>query len=89
MVPVACEDPVAERAAVEREAHMRAPVVDGVNLIAVYEETQRLPVDVDNQPSRRPQLGKRRGADQRLAADGSSLLLQRSHARQSRTSSKV
>ena len=88
MVPVAREDPVAERAAVEREAHMRAAIVDGINLVAVCEETQRLPIDVDNQPSRRTQIGKRRGADQRLGADGSRLL-QRSHARQPRTSSKV
>jgi len=86
---VAREDPVAQRAAVEREAHVWAAIVDGIDLIAVCEKTQRLPVDVDNQPSRLPQIGERRGADQSLSADGSRLFLQRSHARQPRTSSKV
>ena len=65
VVPVAREDAVADRAAVEREAHVRAAVVDGVDLVAVGEQTDRVPVEVDDEPSRRAQLGERRGADER------------------------
>jgi hypothetical protein len=42
----------------ERKAHVRAAIVDGVDLIPVRDETDRVPVDVDYQPSRRPQLGE-------------------------------
>ena len=91
MVPVAREDPVAERAAVERKAHVRAAIVDGIDLIAVSEETQRVSVEVDHKPPRRTQLGKRRGPDQRFGDDGGGhlLLLDRGNAGQPRTSTIV
>jgi hypothetical protein len=47
---------------------MRAAIVDGVDLIPVGEQTDRVAVDVDDQPSRRTQLGKRRGSDKRFGA---------------------
>ena len=68
MVPVAGQDPVADRAPVEREAHVRAAVVDGMDLVAVREETERVPLDVDDEPPGRPQLGERRGADEGVVA---------------------
>ena len=37
VVPVAREDPVAQGAAMEREAHVRAAVVDRVDLLALNE----------------------------------------------------
>ena len=40
MVPVAGEDAVRDRAAMEREAHVRAAVVDGVDRVAVREEAE-------------------------------------------------
>jgi hypothetical protein len=91
VVPVAGEDPVAERATVEREPHVRAAIVDGVDLIAVGEQTQRVSVEVDHKPPRRTQLGKRRGPDQRFSGDGGGhlLLLDRGNAGQPRTSTMV
>jgi hypothetical protein len=90
VVPVAGEDPVAERAAVEREPHVGAAIVDGINLIPVREQTQRVSVDVNHKPPRRTQLGERRGPDQRSGGDGSHLLLLgRGNAAQRRTSTKV
>ena len=50
VVPVAGEDPVADRAAVQREPHVRAAVVDGVHLVALGEEADRVPVEVDDEP---------------------------------------
>jgi hypothetical protein len=38
----------------EREAHVRAAIVDRVYLIPVREQADRVPVDVDDQPLRRP-----------------------------------
>ena len=40
VVPVAGEDPVADRAAMEREAHVRAAVVDRVHVVTVGEEAE-------------------------------------------------
>jgi hypothetical protein len=76
---------------VEREPHVRAAIVDGEDLIPVREQTERVPVDVDDQPSRRPQIGKRCGADEKFGGDGSHLLLFSSGATpgQPRTSTKV
>ena len=77
MVPVAREDPVAQRAAMERKAHVRAAIVDGINLLTVREETECVPVDVDHEPPRRTQLRERRGADEGPGCDGSHLVLLR------------
>jgi hypothetical protein len=75
---------------VEREAHVRAAIVDGVDLSLVCEQTQYVSVDVDYKPPRRTQLSKRRGPDQRFGGDGGHLLLlDRGNARQPRTSTKV
>ena len=75
VVPMARQDPVTDRAAVEREAHVRAAIVDGIDLIPVRKQTERVPLNVDDQPSRRAQLGKRRGADERFGGDDSHQLL--------------
>ena len=86
---MAGEDPVTERAAVEWEAHMRAPVVDGVDLIPVCEQTDCVPVDVDDQPPGGAHLGDRCGAYQSLAVEDGHRLLLGGSRRQPRTSSKV
>jgi len=50
VVPVAREDPVADRSAVQWEAHVRAPVVDGVHVVAVGEEADDVMVVMDHEP---------------------------------------
>ena len=72
---MAREDPVAQRAAMEREAHVRAAIVNGIDPSTVREETECVPVDVNDEPPRRTQLRERRGADERSGGDGSHLLL--------------
>jgi hypothetical protein len=49
VVPVAGEDAVLDGAALEGEAQVGAAVVHGVDLPAVGEERQRVPLDVDGQ----------------------------------------
>jgi hypothetical protein len=61
----------------EREAHVWAAIVDGINLITVREETECVPFDVDHKPPRRTQLRERRGAGERPGCDGSHLVLLR------------
>ena len=51
VAPVAREDASRERAAVEREAHVRAAVVDGADAVAVREQRQRVPVHVRDERS--------------------------------------
>jgi hypothetical protein len=69
---------------------VRAAIIDGVDLIPVCKQTERVPVDVDDQPSRCTQLGKRRGADERFGGDsGHLLLLWLANFGQARTSTKV
>jgi hypothetical protein len=75
VMPVAGEDAVADRPAVHRKAHVRAPIVDGVNLIPVGEQTECVPIDVDDQPPGSAQFGERCGAYQRLGVDRSHRLL--------------
>ena len=69
VVPVAGEDAVRDRAAVEREAHVRAAVVDGVHGVPVGEEAERVAVDVDDEAAGFAQLGERGGADEGVAGD--------------------
>ena len=56
VVPVAGQDPLAHRPAVERKAHVRASVVDGVYLVAVSEEADRVTVEVNDESSGLAQL---------------------------------
>ncbi len=62
VVPVAGEDPVADRPAVKREAHVRATVVDGVDLAPVGDEADRVPAQVNDQPLGLFQLHQRGGS---------------------------
>ena len=68
VVPVAREDAVADGAAMEREAHVRTAVVDRVHLVAVGEQADDVPVEVDDEPARPPRSsasdarGRRRSA---------------------------
>jgi hypothetical protein len=75
VMPVAGEDPLADRSAVEGKAHVRAAVVDGMYLLAVREQADGVPVEVDNEASRRPQFIERRGVDKTFACDGGHALL--------------
>ena len=49
VVPVAGEDPVAHRAAMQGKTHVRTPVVDGVDLAAVSEQADRVALEVDDE----------------------------------------
>ena len=75
VMPMAREDPVADRAAMEREPHVRTAVVDCIHLIAVREQADRVPIDVDDETSRRAQLGKRRRADEAFSGNKRHALL--------------
>ena len=59
VVPVAREDPVADRPAVQREAHVRAAVVDRVDLVALGQQADRVAVQADDQPALRAELLER------------------------------
>jgi hypothetical protein len=50
----------------EREAHVRAAVVDGVDVVAVGEQAEHLAVHVDDQAPRGAQLGERPGPDEAI-----------------------
>jgi hypothetical protein len=76
----------------EREAHVRAAIVDGVDVVAVGEQTERLPPDVHDEPAGRAELAERGGADEVLGENGGHrFLLYRSWriASERRTSSNV
>ena len=62
VVPVAGQDAVADRAAVKREAHMRATVVDGVHLTPVRDEADRVTAQMNDQPLGLFQLHQRGGS---------------------------
>jgi isocitrate/isopropylmalate dehydrogenase len=61
----------------KRKAHVRAAVVDGINLITVREETECVTVGVDHKPPRRTQLRERRSANEGPGCNGSHLILLR------------
>jgi hypothetical protein len=61
VMPVARQDPVRDRAAMEWEAHVRAAIVDGVDLVTVGEQTEGLPADVHDESARSAQLAERCG----------------------------
>ena len=64
VMPVAREDPVGDRAAVEREPHVWAAVVNRVHVFAFGEKTERVTVDVDDEPAVRAKLSDRGRADE-------------------------
>jgi hypothetical protein len=69
MMPMTSEDAVLDAAAIERKAHMRAAVVDRVHLFPYDEETDRVLVDVNNQPPSGAQLGERGGPGKAFSCD--------------------
>ena len=56
VVPVTGQDAVLDAAAVEREAHMRAPIVEGEDAIAVPDDEDRTMTAAHDKPSLRLQL---------------------------------
>ena len=56
VVPVAGQDPVLDAAAIEREAHVRASVVEGKDAPAVVDDEDRAMGAVYDEPARRLQL---------------------------------
>jgi hypothetical protein len=72
VVPVAGQDPVRDRAAVQRKAHVRAAVVDGEDLVALGEEADDVAADVDDDPTGGAQLAQRSGAHEAGGSDLSS-----------------
>jgi hypothetical protein len=62
-MPVTGEDAVRDRPAVKREAHVRAAVVHGVDLVADSEQAHGVPGRLDDEAPRRPNLGEGRGSD--------------------------
>ena len=62
VVPVAREDPVADRPAVQGEAHVRAAVVDRVHLALVGEQADRVALDADDEPALGLELLERGGS---------------------------
>lgn len=54
---------------------MRAAVLDGVDAVALAEEGQRAPFDLDDAAAAVRQLGQLGGADQTLSGDGHGALL--------------
>src|SRR5207244_2894966 len=77
VVPVAGEDAVLHRPAVEREAHVRAAVVDRVHGAAVGEEDERVTAEVDDEPPGAPYLGERGSADESVGDGGADHVSQR------------
>ena len=75
VVPVARENPVADRAAMQREAHVRAAVVDGVHQARVRDQAHRVPLDVDDEPLLRAHVGERRSAHEARGLYGGHPLL--------------
>ena len=60
VVPVAGEDPVVDRPAVQREAHVRAAVVDGVDRVSLGEQADRVAIEAHDEPPLRAKLVERR-----------------------------
>ena len=75
VVPVAREDPVADRPAVERKAHVRTPVVDRVYLLAFGEQAERVPVEVHDEAACGAELFERRSADATICCDSGHAVL--------------
>ena len=60
VVPVAREDPVVDRPAVQREAHVRAAVVDRVDGVSIGEQADRVAIEAHDEPPLRAKLVERR-----------------------------
>jgi hypothetical protein len=56
VVPMACEDPVCHRAAMQGEAHVRTAVVDRMDLVTLGEQANGVPPDTDHELARSTQL---------------------------------
>jgi hypothetical protein len=56
VVPVTGQDPVLDASQVERETHVRAPVVERENAAAVMDDEDRAMDAVQNESALRPQL---------------------------------
>ena len=56
VVPMTGEEPVLDAASMEREAHVRAPVVDGEGLAVAVEDADRLGADLAGQAALGPEL---------------------------------
>src|SRR5918994_918349 len=64
MVPMAGEDAVGDRAAVQREAQMRAAIVHGEHAALVVDDEDRAAPAAHHDPPFRPELLHRPGADE-------------------------
>ena len=62
VMPVAREDPVGHRAAMQGETHVRTPVVDGEDFVAFGEEADHVSAHADDEPPGGAELGQRGGA---------------------------
>src|SRR5436305_4454531 len=61
VMPVTRQDPVADGASVEREAHVRAAVVDCMDLVAVGEQADGVGVEMYDETPPRAHVGEGRG----------------------------
>ncbi len=66
MVPVAGQDAFLDRAPVEREAHVRAAVIDRVDGFAVLEQGQGVSADRTGQASAGLEVGQTGGKDEAI-----------------------
>src|SRR3954464_8467416 len=60
VVPVAGQDAVTHRAAIQRKAHVRTAIIDRIDLIAVEEEYDGMPIDPHRKRSLAAQIGELR-----------------------------
>ena len=65
VMPVAGKNPVTERAAIEREAHVRAAVVDGVDAVLVAKDRQGVALYGDRQLAALLEIGEAGGTNER------------------------
>jgi hypothetical protein len=59
----------------KRKAHVWTAIVDRVYLVAVSEQAERMPVDVNDEPAHIPQLCKRSGTGKTSRGNSSHVLL--------------
>ncbi len=70
VMPVAGEDAVGDRAAMQREAQVRAAIVESEHAVAVPDHQDRAAFALDHDHSLRPQLVEARDAHEALVAVG-------------------
>ena len=66
VVPVAGEDPVTHRPAIEREPHVRAPIVHGIHGIAGSKQREVVAIHAGGQAAALLEVGQARGAHEGL-----------------------